>query len=233
MMRVENVSRPVSPSPSPSPLVLHCIISNGSRQIRVLFERDTKTWVQMREIIANILVMDTSDLDFVNSSTLGNLDEEDDGSCEYLNRLAVYSCVVQNKTYIASVEKQLSERRGEHCLHIRLLSGERYTFAMNIFEETVADLKHCLEMKLGLLSKQQKLLFANSSLNENTLLLGSVCGLQSGSEIMLVKCFFDGVMPQVSARDAIFKTLAPLTVYDANEKEIKFFSKPFLFRAEV
>lgn len=139
MSYVSNSARPQSPLLMP--LVMHFFMSNGARQIRILFEKDSKTWIEIKEIVANILAMDLSDLSFSNNITFTNLDEEDDGSTDFVNKLAVYACTVHNKSFIASVEKQLAEKRGEQVLHITLLNGNRYAFAMNFYGETVADLK--------------------------------------------------------------------------------------------
>jgi hypothetical protein len=231
MSYVSNFARPQSPSLMP--LVMHFFMSNGARQIRILFEKDSKTWTEMKEIMANILAMDLSDLLFSNNITLANVDEEDDESADFVNKLAVYTCTVHNKSFLASIEKQLEEKSGEQVLHIILLNGERYTFAMNFSTETVADLKRCLEMKLGVLSMQQRLVFGGHILADDFKLLCNIEGLSSGSEITFVYRMLDGVMPQVSARESIFDSLSPLTVYDANEREIKFTTRPFLFRSQA
>ena len=208
-------------------------MSNGARQIRVLFEKDSKTWSEMKDIVANILGMVVSDLEFRSYVNLASLDEEDDGSTAFVNRLVANSCLVQNSSFIASIENQLMERKGEQSVTVKLLHGERFTFAMNFLEDTVGDLKRCLEMKLGILSMQQKLIFANCLLADDSVPLGKISGLNSESEIIFVYRMLDGVMPQVSAREAIFEYLAPLSVYDATENELRFTSRPFLFRTQV
>lgn len=80
---------------------------------------------------------------------------------------------------------------------------------------------------------QQRLVFGGRVLSDDSKLLCNVEGLSNGSEITFVYRMVDGVMPQVSAREAIFESLSPLTVYDANEREIKFTTRPFLFRSQA
>jgi hypothetical protein len=88
-------------------------------------------------------------------------------------------------------------------------------------------------MKLGVLSLQQRLIFDGHILANDSMLLCNISSLCSGSNILFLYRILDGVMPSVSAREAIFENLSPLTVYDANDREIRFTSKPFLFRTRA
>lgn len=89
-------ARPWSPSPLSLPLVFHFFIFNSEKQIRVLFEKNSKTWFEMKEIVATILQTNVTNLDFLDSFTLNNIDHKDDNSYEIVNKLAVYSCIVKN-----------------------------------------------------------------------------------------------------------------------------------------
>lgn len=84
-------------SPLSLPLVLYFFIFNSEKQIRIVFERNTRTWSEMKAIVANILTEEASNLVFLDFITLGNVDNEDDGSCGFVHKLAVYSCIVKNK----------------------------------------------------------------------------------------------------------------------------------------
>jgi hypothetical protein len=94
---INETARPLSLSFSFSSLllVLHFFIFKNDKQIRILFEKNSKTWSEMKEIIANILSNNVIEMEFLDSVTLGNIDNEDDGSCEFVNKLAVYSCLVK------------------------------------------------------------------------------------------------------------------------------------------
>ena len=211
--------------------VLTFFISKGARQIRVAFEKGTANWCQLKNQVSILVDCPLDHLVFTNSANGQPIDAEDDGSCEFLCKIATiyHHIVVENMDFILKKQNEILSQSGVSITVLRLGGS---SFQLNVVPEktTVLELKQMIDCFTGIISHQQRLIFNGKQIleEENTL---SHYAIQENSNITMVYCIYDGIMPFVSEKDSMFANLPEFIVFDFNANHILFRNKPFLFRS--
>lgn len=211
--------------------VLTFFISKGARQIRVAFEKGTANWCQLKSQISILVDCPLDHLVFTNSSNGQPIDAEDDGSCEFLCKIATiyHHIVVENMDFILKKQNKIVSQTG---LPITVSRLDGSSFQFNVIPETttVIELKQMIDCFTGVIPHQQRIIFNGKQIldEESTL---SHYGIKENSCVTLVYCIYDGIMPFVSERDSVFADLPEFLVFDFNANHILFRNKPFLFRS--
>jgi hypothetical protein len=212
--------------------VLQFFISKGARQIRVLFSRETTLWSQVKQKVANLLDSSLDHLIFRNSSTNSSIDEEDDGTSEFLEKLGLTShhIIVENVEFSRRKQEELMRQADGSSIFISFLDGRQFRFYVDLHSTTVGELKKMIDVMTGLIPQQQRLLFRNKQLDNESWHLSNYF-VENGHTITCVSRFLDGVLSDVSEKDAIYADLSPLVIYDLDANHIVFSKRPFLFRS--
>jgi hypothetical protein len=208
-------------------LILLFYISNGTKQIRLVFKENSLLWDQVKDIVSSIVSLPVSSLEFTVNSQ--NLDVINDSSFSFVNNLASSLIFISCPSYFLSLQQNIFNQNGT-LVSLKFLDKSQLSLRVNLDTFTCTHLKEIVDSFTGFLPCCQRIIFNGKVLEDSKLL--SFYNISENSEITVFRKFFDGILPDLSKRDECFHHLPYITVFDSNENSILFSSsKPALIRS--